>query len=74
MCHTLFLKTKDEAFDRITSYFNLIRTQYEMSPKKIQLDNGKELINTKLKQWAQDQGIVLEPTAPYSPSQNGVAE
>ena len=43
-------------------------------PKKIQLDNGKELINAKLKQWAQDQGIVLEPTAPFSPSQNGVAE
>ena len=34
MCHTLLLKTKDEAFDHITSYFNLIQTQYEMSPKE----------------------------------------
>ena len=74
MCHVLFLKTKDQAFDRITTYFNHIEKQYGKVPKKLRLDNGKELVNEKLRKWCNDKGMVLEPSAPYSPSQNGVAE
>jgi transposase len=32
------------------------------------------LINSKLKELARKEGIEIEPTAPYSHSQNGVAE
>ncbi|KAF8656751.1 hypothetical protein AX14_008009 [Amanita brunnescens Koide BX004] len=74
MCHVLFLKTKDNAFDRITTYFNHIEKQYGKVLKKLRLDNGKELVNEKLRKWCSDKGMVLEPSAPYSPSQNGVVE
>ena len=37
-------------------------------------DNGTELINAEMKAWAGQRGIELEVTAPYSQSQNGVAE
>ena len=74
MCHVLFMKAKSEAFDRITTYLNHIEKQYGMVPKRIRLDNGKELVNEKLKKLVNEKGMTLEPSAPYSPSQNGVAE
>ena len=43
-------------------------------PKWIRFDNGKELVNDKLKKLAADEGMIIETSAPYSPSQNGVAE
>ena len=64
MCHTLSLKSKDKAFDQITSYFNLMQTQYRKLPKKLCMDNGKELMNAKLKEWVSGKGMILEPMAP----------
>ena len=43
-------------------------------PKWIRFDNGKELVNEETRKWANEKGIIIETTAPYSPSQNGVAE
>jgi transposase InsO family protein len=38
------------------------------------MDCGKEFVNEKLKMWCNERGIEIRFTAPYSPSQNGVAE
>jgi len=35
---------------------------------------GRSLLNTESKAWAAEHGIQVEVTAPYSQSQNGVAE
>lgn len=40
----------------------------------MRIDNGKEYVNEEVKEYLQDNGIQLELTAAYSPSQNGVAE
>ena len=37
-------------------------------------NNGTKLVNVETKAWAGQRGIELEVTAPYSQSQNGVAE
>ena len=37
-------------------------------------DNGKELINDEVIKFCKNEGITIEVTAPYSPSQNGIAE
>ena len=37
-------------------------------------DNGKELINDEVIKFCKNEGITIEATAPYSPSQNGVAK
>ena len=47
---------------------------HEKHPKAIQIDRGKEFVNEDLKIWCQCEGIEIQMTAPYSPSQNGVAE
>ena len=68
-----FLKTKDQAAQKIMNYMTYLKTQGR-SPCAICADRGTEFINQSLKDWCQSQGIELQVTALYSPSQNGVAE
>jgi transposase InsO family protein len=43
-------------------------------PKAIQIDWGKEFVNQKLCDWCHEKGIELRLMAPYSSSQNDIAE
>ena len=72
--HVLFLKDKGQAFDHIKEHITQIKRHFGKVPKWLWFDNGKELVNDKLKKLAVDEGIIIETSAPYSPSQNGVAE
>ena len=38
------------------------------------MDCGREFINEELDTWCKEHGIEIHFTAPYSPSQNGIAE
>ena len=40
----------------------------------IQIDRGTEFINCELQNWCHENGMTIEKTAPYSPTQNGVVE
>ena len=68
-----FLKKKSQAGQKITEYmtYQIARGR---SPCGIKMDRGSEFINDKLKRWCHLQGIHFQMTAPYSPSQNGVAK
>ena len=44
------------------------------NPKQFGIDRGKEFVNKSLTEWCHEHGIEIQMTAPYSPSQNGVAE
>ena len=68
-----FLKTKDQAVQRIKNYMTYLKVQ-SRTPCAIHADCGTEFMNENLQNWCQSQGIELQVTAPYSPSQNGVAE
>ena len=68
-----FMKNKSDAVEKVKHYLTHLRTQGK-SPKAIHFDNGKEFLNQELKDWCNQQGINIQTTAPYSPSQNGVAE
>ena len=70
----LFLQTKDQAQSRIKEHVNMIENKYSRLTKYLQFNNGKELVNEELKKWSAEKGIIIETTAPYSPSQNGVAK
>ena len=52
----------------------MIENKYSQLTKYLRFDNGKELVNEELRRWAAEKGIIIETTAPYSPSQNGVAK
>ena len=40
----------------------------------MQFNNGSELVNAEVRKFAEEEGITIETMAPYSPSQNGIAE
>jgi hypothetical protein len=68
-----FMKNKKEAVQHVKNYLTRLKTQGKL-PKAVRFDNGKEFLNDELKEWCAQQGINIQTTAPYSPSQNGVAE
>jgi len=70
---TEFLKTKGQAAQKVIEYLTHLKT-HERNPKAIHIDRGKEFVNETLNKWCRYHGIDIQMTAPYSPSQNGVAE
>src|SRR5215471_14921111 len=68
-----FLKEKNQAAQLVMNYLTYLTAQ-ELKPKAIQIDRGKEFVNERLERWCKQNGIQLRLTAPYSPSQNGIAE
>jgi hypothetical protein len=68
-----FLKEKSDAAQAVINYLAHLIAQGR-TPKGIQIDRGKEFVNEKLEGWCKQHGIEIRLTAPYSPSQNGVAE
>ena len=68
-----FTKTKDKAVQSIKNYVMCLKT-LGRNPKALCFDQGKEFINQDLQNWCAEQKIEIQTTAPYSLSQNGVAE
>ena len=68
-----FLKAKNEAQQRVQEYlaYHIARNN---TPLAIRVDRGTEFINETTKTWCAQRGIEIQMTAPYSPSQNGIAE
>jgi transposase InsO family protein len=70
---TNFLKRKIEAAKKVKEYLAYLKAQGK-NLKAIRIDCGKEFVNEELDSWCHEHGIEIQKTAPYSPSQNGVAE
>ena len=70
---TNFLKRKIEVVKRVKGYLSYLKAQGK-NPKAIHIDRSKEFVNEELISWCHEHGIEIQKTAPYSPSQNGVAE
>ena len=52
----------------------LIETQTGCQLKHLRSDGGGEYINALFRTFCAEKGIIMESTAPYSPTQNGIAE
>ncbi|KAI3825951.1 hypothetical protein L1987_07722 [Smallanthus sonchifolius] len=68
------LKTKDQVFENIESYFSMIKTQFEKQIKICRSDNGTEFINQKVQKFFEKNGVVHQTSCAYTPQQNGVVE
>ncbi|KAB5589019.1 Copia protein [Ceratobasidium theobromae] len=69
-----FMRHKSEAVDRYIAFSNFIHTQKGKEIKRIHFDNGKELINKRLRTYCDSTGTEITMAAPYSSQQNGPAE
>ena len=70
----LFLHMKGNATQRIKEHANKIKQCFGKALTFLQVDNGKELVNEEVKKFCTEEGITIEISAPYSPSQNGIAK
>ena len=61
----------EAVFDQFIAY---VRTQFGVTPKGIQSDNGGEYMSRSLQDKLKALGIVHRTTTPYTPQQNGKAE
>jgi transposase InsO family protein len=68
-----FLKSKDQAAQKLKNYFTHLEVQGK-TPKAMRIDRGREFVNDLLLDWLYLKGMEVHMTAPYSPSQNGIAE
>jgi len=68
------MKTKDEAFDKFKEYKAEIENQKDKRIKVLRTDRGGEYFPESFNRFCEDNGIIHQRTAPYTPQQNGVAE
>jgi len=69
------LKTKDEIRRVIYQYRERMEKITGNPLNSIRVDNAKELVDpSEFRAWCRDHGIELQLTAPYTSSQNGIAE
>jgi transposase InsO family protein len=65
-------KTKVIAYFR--KFAKRAQNEFDVKIKKIRSNNGKEFVNTNIKEYYDEVGIKHEVTATYTPQQNGVVE
>jgi transposase InsO family protein len=70
----LFLIKKSDSTERIKGHVAKLKQKFGRAPTYMRVDNGSELVNAEVKKFAEEEGITIETTAPYSPLQNGIAE
>jgi transposase InsO family protein len=69
-----FMKGKSNMFMKFKQYKSFVEMQTGQKLKKLHIDGGGEFLSKEFKKFLLDNGIQLDITAPYSPSQNGIAK
>ncbi|CAL1391749.1 unnamed protein product [Linum trigynum] len=68
------MKFKSDTERYLRSFFALVRTQYGKKVRRLKADNGPEFQTASLRNYYEEQGIVLQTTCTDTPQQNGVVE
>ncbi|PKU79458.1 Retrovirus-related Pol polyprotein from transposon TNT 1-94 [Dendrobium catenatum] len=69
-----FLSTKQEVLSVFKNFCNMIRTQYNVTPKILRSDGGGEYTSNAFKTFLHNNGILQQLSCPHTPEQNGLAE
>ena len=69
-----FLKHKDDTFEALKNYVNMVKNHFGKEIKILRSDNGSEYKNKNVMNYLKAKGIKLLTSAPYTPEQNGCAE
>ncbi len=73
--HTVYaLKSKDEALQKFKEFAEKVENRFGYKIKGLRSDNGGEYVSNEFEDFLKERGITHEPTIPYSPQQNGIAE
>ena len=69
-----FLRSKDETQETFITFAKQVQRQFKQDILMIRSDNGSEFKNYTVQDFVENEGIVHQFSAPYTPQQNGVAE
>lgn len=68
------IKKKSEVFQKFREYEAMASAALGHSISKLTVDQGREYCSNDQRDWYVSKGIQVEPTAAYTPQQNGVSE
>ena len=68
------VKCKSETPTLFKEFVKMLDTQYDIKVRRVRSDNGGEYLAKELDTYFKLQGIVHEPSPPYSHESNGMAE
>ncbi|WVZ82615.1 hypothetical protein U9M48_029863 [Paspalum notatum var. saurae] len=71
---TFPLRSKSKAFSTISHFFAWVSTQFGLTIKVVQCDNGREFDNNTSRSFFLYRGVQLRMSCPYTSTQNGKAE
>ena len=74
MGHLNKVQSRASALDHFKKYKAMVEKQIGKKLRRVRCDDAKKLVQGKFKEYLSQEGILLDPTAPYSPAQNGIAE
>ena len=63
-----------EVVTTVTHFITKVVTQYSTTPEILRTDNALEFVQTSLRTFCADRGIIHQTTCPHTSQQNGVAE
>jgi len=70
----MLMKHKSDTAAALKEVLKRWMVQQRSKVHKVRSDRGGEYVSGELQQWMKEEGIQWDPTAPYSPEQNGKAE
>ena len=73
-CYAEPMRTKGQAFDTFQKFIRRAERQSGKKLKHLRTDFGGEFANQAFEEYTAKEGIKWEPSAPYTPEQNGKAE
>ena len=72
--HVYLMKNKDQAFDMFKRYKVLVENQLEKKIKILRSDRGGEYFSIEFSVFCEENGLIHQTSAPYTPQQNGLAD
>ena len=74
MTWTYLLKKKDEVKVVFRAFYEMVQNQFETNVKFLRSDNGGEFVNSNLREFFIEKGVIHETTCVGTPQQNGMTE
>jgi len=71
---TLFLSSKDDTFDAIIKFADVIQNQLSLKNISLRSDHGSEFVNHRFENYCDEFSISHNFSCPRTPPQNGVVE
>ena len=68
------LGAKSEVFQSFVKYEAMATAKFNLPISRLRCDNGTEFVSTKMMNFLEMKGIVMEPSIRFTPQQNGVSE